>query len=39
LVINPLNGMEVHKGQLPFLNKEVFYESYAVKYVSQDAEV
>lgn len=39
LVVNPLNGMEVHKWQLPFLNKEVFYESYAIRYVSQDANV
>ena len=39
LVINPLNWMEVHKWQLPFLNKEVFYESYAIKYVAQDVEI
>ena len=36
LVINPLNGMEVHKGQLPFLNKEVFYKTAGIKYLQVD---
>lgn len=39
LVVNPLNWMEVNKWQLPFLNKEVFYETYAIRYVSQEANV
>ena len=36
LVINPLNQMEVHKGQLPFLNREVFYTTYLTLYVVAD---
>ena len=39
LVVNPLNGMEVNKGQLPFLNREVFYESYGIRYVSGNVNV
>lgn len=39
LVINPLNKEEVHKGQLPFLNKEVFYKTYGIKYVSNEVHI
>lgn len=36
LYINPLTKEEIHKGQLPFLNKEVFYETSLVQYVTSD---
>lgn len=36
LYLNPLTKEEVHKGQLPFLNKEVFYETSLTQYVSSD---
>lgn len=36
LYINPLTKEEIHKGQLPFLNKEVFYETALVQYVTSD---
>lgn len=36
LYVNPLTKEEIHKGQLPFLNKEVFYETSLVQYVSSD---
>lgn len=39
LYINPLSKEEIHKGQLPFLNKEVFYETSLTQYVSNDVEV
>ena len=38
LVINPLNQMEVHKWQLPFLNRETFYQTYLTQYISADVE-
>lgn len=36
LYINPLNQMEVHKWQLPFLNREAFYKTYLTQYVASD---
>ena len=36
LYVNPLTKEEIHKGQLPFLNKEVFYETALVQYVTSD---
>lgn len=36
LYVNPLTKEEIHKGQLPFLNKEVFYETSLVQYVTSD---
>lgn len=36
LYINPLTKEEIHKGQLPFLNKEVFYETSLIQYVSNN---
>ena len=36
LYVNPLNKEEVRKGQLPFLNREVFYETSLTQYVSAD---
>lgn len=36
LVVNPLNWMEVHKGQLPFLNKEAFYKTAPIRYVQSN---
>lgn len=36
LYVNPLTKEEIHKWQLPFLNKEVFYETSLVQYVSSD---
>ena len=38
LVINPLNQMEVHKTQLPFLNKEAFFHIIPVEYLSVNVE-
>lgn len=38
LYINPLTKEEIHKGQLPFLNKEVFYETALIQYVSNDVQ-
>ena len=38
LWVNPLNKEEVRKGQLPFLNKEVFFETYITQYVSADVD-
>lgn len=38
LVINPLNQMEAHKWQLPFLNRETFYKTSLTQYVSNDVE-
>ena len=36
LYVNPLNKEEVRKGQLPFLNREIFYETSLTQYVSAD---
>lgn len=36
LVIHPITKEEVRKWQLPFLNKEVFYETCLTQYVSND---
>ena len=38
LYVNPLNKEEVRKGQLPFLNREIFYETSLTQYVWADAE-
>ena len=38
LYINPLTKEEIHKGQLPFLNKEVFYETCLTQYVGEDVQ-
>ena len=38
LYINPLTKEEIHKGQLPFLNKEVFYETCLVQYVGEEVQ-
>jgi hypothetical protein len=37
LYVNPLNKEEVRKGQLPFLNREVFYETALTQYVWAEA--
>lgn len=39
LYVNPLTKEEIHKGQLPFLNKEVFYETSLTQYVAEDVNV
>ena len=38
LYVNPLNKEEVRKGQLPFLNREVFYETSLTQYVAEDVD-
>lgn len=38
LVVSPLTKEEIHKGQLPFLNRETFYETYLTQYVTADVE-
>ena len=39
LVIHPITKEEVHKWQLPFLNREVFYTTYGIRYVSKDVNI
>lgn len=36
LYVNPLNKEEVRKGQLPFLNREIFYETSLTQYVAAE---
>lgn len=36
LYVNPLNKEEVRKGQLPFLNREIFYETSLTQYVAEE---